>query len=167
MDENPVFYEKLSVQLQVIIDQMRQHLVDAAAAVKELWKLQHEALSVADMAAQQGLSQVSFAVYELLEREASDRTEPPTAEQQNAPAPHNRDLDQQLKSMALIIEQTPCCSSTAIDSLRSRCATSVRAQRRIQAIATRSSRPLGPALAPRRRSIACSTLGMRWLTNRG
>jgi hypothetical protein len=62
-------------------------------------------LSVADVAAKQGLSEVSFAVYELLEREANDRTEPPADGEQHAPAAPNRDLDQQLKVMAQNIEQ--------------------------------------------------------------
>ena len=72
MAENPVFYEKLSERLQAIIDQMRQHLIDAATAVTELWVLQQEVLGLAGAAARLDLSEVAFAVYELIERQTAD-----------------------------------------------------------------------------------------------
>jgi type I restriction enzyme R subunit len=69
--DNPAFYEKLSEQLERVIAQMRQAVIDASTAVKQLGKLRLEALSVADLAAKQGLNEVSFAVYELLEQTMS------------------------------------------------------------------------------------------------
>jgi len=66
--ENPAFYEKLSQQLQRIIDEMKQRLIDAAEACRRMVQLKQDAIGEAQAAADQGLSELSFALYELLER---------------------------------------------------------------------------------------------------
>jgi type I restriction enzyme R subunit len=66
--ENPVFYEKLSQQLQRIIDEMKQRLIDAAEACRRMMQLKQDALGEAQAAADQGLTELSFALYELLEQ---------------------------------------------------------------------------------------------------
>lgn len=76
--ENPAFYEKLSQQLQRIIDEMKQRLIDAAEACRRMMQLKQTALGEAQAAADQGLSELSFALYELLEQ--STNGEPATSE---------------------------------------------------------------------------------------
>lgn len=124
LSENPAFYERLSQQLERIIAQMRQQVIDAAATVKELWKVQKQALSVADLAAQQGLSEVSFAVYELLEQRSS-RAETPAGSSGNGTgraglvqqerASYNMGLDGHLKSVALSIEKIMAAGQSIVD----------------------------------------------------
>lgn len=107
--ENPAFYEKLSERLERLIDEMRRNLIDAAEAIKALWTLRQEALSLADIAAQQGLSEVSFAVYALLEQtRAADCDEPGdngARALREDPAFYLAGLDVQLKRVSLRIEQ--------------------------------------------------------------
>jgi len=67
-DENPTFYAKLSEALQKIIDDMRQQLVDAAEACKRLAALKDETLGLGDLAAREGLTETSLAVYDLIDR---------------------------------------------------------------------------------------------------
>ena len=65
--DNPVFFEKLSAQLSRIIEDLRNRLIDSAEACRRLSLLRHHAQSEADIAAEHGLSPVSFAIYELLD----------------------------------------------------------------------------------------------------
>ena len=64
--ENPAFYEKLSTQLEQIIQDLRNRLIDAAEACRRLKALGGHVRSEADIAAEHGLSPVAFAIYELL-----------------------------------------------------------------------------------------------------
>ena len=70
--ENPVFYEKLSQHLARIIEDMRQKLIDAAEACQRLASLRLQLLSEADVAAQHGLSPMTFALYELLDQPSAE-----------------------------------------------------------------------------------------------
>ena len=65
--DNPVFFEKLSEQLSRIIEDLRKRLIDAAEACRRLAALRHQIQGEADIAAEQGLSPVSFAIYGLLD----------------------------------------------------------------------------------------------------
>ena len=65
--DNPAFFEKLSEQLSRIIEDLRKRLIDAAEACRRLAALRHQIQSEADIAAEQGLSPVSFAIYGLLD----------------------------------------------------------------------------------------------------
>ena len=63
---NPAFFEKLSEQLERIIEELRQRLIDAAEACRRMAELRRQIQGESDIAAEHGLSPVSFAVYELL-----------------------------------------------------------------------------------------------------
>ena len=65
--ENPAFYEKLSQQLARIIEDLRNRVIDSAEACRREEALRNQIRSEADIAAQHGLSPVSFAIYELLD----------------------------------------------------------------------------------------------------
>ena len=54
--ENPVFFERLSVQLSRIIADLRNQVIDSAEASKRLAALNHQVKSEADIAAEHGLS---------------------------------------------------------------------------------------------------------------
>jgi type I restriction enzyme R subunit len=65
LHENPEFYRKLSDQLKAIIKAMRDQVIDAAEAVQHLRELLKQMMSVAALAAQQGLTQTAYAVLQL------------------------------------------------------------------------------------------------------
>jgi len=67
LGENPAFFTTLSEELDRIIRELRDRLIDAAEACRQMAKLRSQVLSEADIAAQYGLSPVAFAVCELLE----------------------------------------------------------------------------------------------------
>ena len=66
LEENPVFFGKLSERLAKIIEDLRRQVIDAAEAAQRLSELQHILRSEADIAAEYGFTPVSFAIYELL-----------------------------------------------------------------------------------------------------
>jgi type I restriction enzyme R subunit len=105
--ENPAFYEKLSQQLERIIAEMKQRIIDAAEACRRMARLREEALSVTEAASEQGLTDLSFAVYELLEqstaRGSGSNGEGPAIREQ--PAGYGAAFDDRLKSIAMGIEQ--------------------------------------------------------------
>lgn len=68
LSDNPVFYERLSQQLERIIQELRQKLINSVDACRRMAALRGEIKSEAAIASEQGLSPVSLAVYELLER---------------------------------------------------------------------------------------------------
>ena len=64
--DNPVFFEKLSEQLERIIQDLRNHLIDAAEAARRSDMVKRQLHTEEDIAAEHGLSPVSFAIYELI-----------------------------------------------------------------------------------------------------
>ena len=64
--DNPVFYGKLSEQLERIIQGLRNKVIDAAAAAKLQAAINAQLDSEEDIAAQLGLSAESFAIYEII-----------------------------------------------------------------------------------------------------
>ena len=100
--DNPVFYEKLSAQLARIIQDLRHRLIDSAAACQRLAALRQELHSEADIAAEYGLTPVSFAIYELLDHRAEE-PEPVTTVREEAP-PYRTNLDAATKESALTVE---------------------------------------------------------------
>ena len=64
--DNPVFYGKLSEQLERIIQDLRNQLIDAAEAAKLQAALKAQIDSEADIAAQLGLSPEGFVIYEII-----------------------------------------------------------------------------------------------------
>lgn len=115
--ENPVFYEKLSQQLQRIIDEMKQRLIDAAEACRRMMQLKQAALGEAQAAADQGLSELSFALYELLEQTTTGA--PPESDGElrvgeERPA-YRTAFDEGLKSRAIKIEEIMRRGQSIID----------------------------------------------------
>ena len=105
--ENPAFYEKLSEQLDRIIQELRQRLIDAAEACRRLAALRKQVQSEADIAAQHGLSPVSFAVYELLA--------PPSVAAGETSGSYRTALDEQTTAVARAIERAIQRHSDVID----------------------------------------------------
>ena len=64
--DNPVFYGKLSEQLERIIQDLRNKVIDAAEAAKLQAALKAQLHSEEDFAAQLGLSPDGFVIYELI-----------------------------------------------------------------------------------------------------
>ena len=64
--DNPAFFEKLSEQLERIIQDLRNHLIDAAEAARRSDVVKRQLHTEEDIAAGHGLSPVSFAIYELI-----------------------------------------------------------------------------------------------------
>ena len=64
--DNPVFYGKLSEQLERIIQDLRNQVIDAAEAAKLQAALKAQIDSEEDIAAQLGLSSESFVIYEII-----------------------------------------------------------------------------------------------------
>ena len=65
--ENPVFYERLSERLARIIEDLRNRIIDTAEACRRMAVLRHDAQGVSDIAAQHGMTTVSYAIYQLLD----------------------------------------------------------------------------------------------------
>ena len=64
--DNPVFYGKLSEQLERIIQDLRNKVIDAAKAAELLAAQKVQIDSEGDIAAELGLSSESFAIYEII-----------------------------------------------------------------------------------------------------
>jgi len=69
---NPAFYRKLSQQLERIIEDLRNRLIDSAEACRRMAELRRTERTEGDIAARHGLSEVSFAIYGLLDNVDDD-----------------------------------------------------------------------------------------------
>ena len=72
--ENPVFYERLSERLARIIQDLRNRLIETADACRRIAALRHDVQRMVDIAAQFGMTIVSFAIYQLLEEFPAGQT---------------------------------------------------------------------------------------------
>ena len=81
IEENPAFYERLSEALERVIRELRAKLIDAAEGCKRMAALRAQLTQEETIAAEHGLTPVSFAVYGLLAGQASGAAE-------DAGAPH-------------------------------------------------------------------------------
>ena len=70
--DNPAFFEKLSEQLERIIRDLRDHVIDSAEAMRQAELLKRQLHTEEDIAAEHGLSQVSFAIFELIRTREGD-----------------------------------------------------------------------------------------------
>ena len=95
--DNPAFYGKLSKQLELIIQDLRNRVIDAAEAVWRQSELRTTLHSEADIAAGHGLSPISFAVYQLISADG-----PPTSADNGRSQPS--ELDQTRKQIAAEVE---------------------------------------------------------------
>ena len=99
---NPVFFEKLSARLAQIIEDLRNRLIDSAEACRRYAAVRHEIQSEADIAAQHGLTPVSFAIYELFEGSAAGPA--PAGAVHEVPGSYRAQLDEGMKRAALRVE---------------------------------------------------------------
>ena len=99
--DNPAFFEKLSAQLERIIQDLRNRLIDSAEACRHLALLHQEVRSEADIAAEHGLSPVSFAIYELLNERSQEVVSPSQLREEQA---HYRTIDEGTKGVALKVQ---------------------------------------------------------------
>ena len=100
---NPVYYEKLSTQLDRIIQDLRNQVIDAAEACRRQLALRQQVRNEADVAAKHGLSPVSFAIYEMLESIESGEAATAGVLQEEQ-ASYRTHFDEGLKSVALNVE---------------------------------------------------------------
>ena len=113
LDANPAFYEKLSEQLTRIIQDLRNRVIDSAEACKRYATIQHLIRREADIAAEHGLTPVSFAIYELLD-ERPDETDSSTRIGDTR-GEYRTQLDEETKSIALKVEKAIASHTTIID----------------------------------------------------
>ena len=111
--ENPVFYEKLSQQLARIIEDLRNRVIDAAEACRREEALRHQIRSEADIAAQHGLSPVSFAIYELLEVGQPSVTEEGSVREESGS--YRTHFDEDLKDVALKVDKVVSRHKAVVD----------------------------------------------------
>ena len=104
--ENPAFYERLSVHLARIIEDMRRRVIDAAEGCRRLAALREEALSEADVASQLGFSPMSFALYELIEQPSTEKNRSEKASRQirEERTPYLTNINETKKAVAQTIE---------------------------------------------------------------
>ena len=79
--DNPVFFEKLSEQLERIIRDLRNQVIDAAEAARREDEVRRQVRAEEDIAAEHGLSKVSFAIFELIRTGDGDAAPGAWAEQ--------------------------------------------------------------------------------------
>ena len=111
--DNPAYFEKLSAQLSRIIEDLRNRLIDSAEACKRQSALRHQIQSEAAIAAEHGLTPVSFAIYELLDGYSR---EPVPAETVREETDSNRThFDEEVKNIALEVEKALSKHRTVVD----------------------------------------------------
>ena len=110
---NPAFFEKLSEQLARIIEDLRNRLIDSAEACRRYAEIRQLIRSEADIAAEHGLTPVSFAIYELLDGRPEE-TDSPTQVREE-PAPYGTQFDEQTKDVALKVESVIVHHSVVVD----------------------------------------------------
>ena len=104
LEQNPVFYERLSQRLARIIEQMRAQLIDAAEAYRQMAVLQKEVHGETNIAARHGLSPVSMAIYEIL-RELSSGSEEEEGFARQDTGSYVIEVDDAARDTALSVEQ--------------------------------------------------------------
>ena len=104
LEQNPVFYERLSQRLARIIEQMRSQLIDAAEAYRQMAVLQGEVRGEASVAARHGLSPVSMAIYEILREPSSGNEEEDGFVRQDS-GPYVIEVDDAARDTALSVEE--------------------------------------------------------------
>ena len=83
--DNPVFFAKLSDQLALIIEDLRNRLIDSAEACRRLALLRQQAQSESDIAAEHGLSPLAFAICELLDHRPEEAGSDSAVSEESSP----------------------------------------------------------------------------------
>ena len=102
LSANPVFFEKLSEQLERIIQDLRNRVIDSAEACKLYAAIRRVIRSEADIAAEHGLTPVSFAIYELLDGKPAE--EAPSDQVHEEELPYRTQFDEGTKDVAIKVE---------------------------------------------------------------
>ena len=113
LSANPVFFEKLSEQLSRIIEDLRNRVIDSAEACRRYAAIRQLIRSEAEIAAEHGLSPVSFAIYELLDEPANEPESPTQVREEQVP--YRTQLDEQTKSVALKVEAVVAQHTGVVD----------------------------------------------------
>ena len=113
LTDNPVYFERLSAQLSRIIEDLRNRLIDSAEACRHYAAIRHLIRSEADIAAEHGLSPVSFAIYELLDDRPREMV-PGTAVREE-PAPYRVAFDEKTKDVSRNVESVVNRHNTVVD----------------------------------------------------
>ena len=111
--DNPVYFERLSAQLERIIQDLRNRLIDSAEASLRMQAILRQARSESDVAAEHGLSPVAFAILELLSDGASDTIS--TTALRERQSPYNANLDDETKRVAMKVEAVLARHSSVVD----------------------------------------------------
>ena len=111
--ENPVFYERLSEGLARIIQDLRNRLIETAEACRRMAALRHDVQKVADIAAQHGMTTVSFAIYQLLDEFPAGQTLKSRAgEEQKG---YRTEIDEETKRVSREVERVIAQHRDVID----------------------------------------------------
>ena len=120
--DNPVYFERLSVQLERIIQDLRNRLIDSAEACLRMETLLRQTRSeadvaaehgLADVAAEHGLSPLSFAILELL---SGGSGEVGSADRVRESQPiYYANLDDEAKNLAIKVESVVAYHSSVVD----------------------------------------------------
>ena len=111
--DNPVYFERLSAQLERIIQDLRNRLIDSAEASQRMEPILRQTRSETDIAAEHGLSPLSFAILELL---ISVSREPAiTGMVRESQVPYNAHLDDEAKSVAIRLEGVVASHTSIVD----------------------------------------------------
>ena len=103
LEQNPVFYERLSQRLARIIEEMRSQLIDAVEAYRQMAELQKEVHGEATIAARHGLSPMSLAIYEILQEPSGESEEERHVREDSGP--YVIDVDDVARDTALKVEK--------------------------------------------------------------
>ena len=111
--ENPVFYERLSERLARIIQDLHNRLIETAEACRRMAALRHDVQKVADIAAQHGMTTVSFAIYQLLDEFPAGQTLKSRAgEEQKG---YRTEIDEETKRVSREVERVIAQHRDVID----------------------------------------------------
>ena len=111
--DNPVYFEKLSAQLSRIIEDLRNRLIDSAEACRRQSALRHQIHSEATIAAEHGLTPVSFAIYELLDSHSREPVPADTVFDETDS--YRTRFDEEVKNVALEVEKALAKHRTVVD----------------------------------------------------
>ena len=111
--ENPVFYERLSQRLERIIEDLRNRLIETADACRRMADLRHDVQRMADIAAQHGMTTVSYAIYQLLDEFPAGET--PETTVQEGQRLYLTELDEETKRVSEKVEKVIAKHKRVID----------------------------------------------------
>ena len=103
LSENPVFYERISVQLFRIIDDLHHRLISSVEACQRYLELRQQIRQRADFALSQGLSTLSMSIYELIDPHSAASL--PGMPSSNGQSQNQAPLDKATRNLACDLEK--------------------------------------------------------------